>query len=143
MAFIHGKKSGIKIADSGATLRDLSAYCDEVGFPRTVDTAEVTPFGVNAKAYIVGLSDGTISLKGQFDSASATTVDGVLSGIFGQDTPVAFEYYPNNAVAVSSTNPKYTGTAILTAYEVTSPVGDVVSFTATLQITGAVTRAIV
>lgn len=139
MAAIHGKKSKFSIDNAAGSLVDISAYCDEVGFPRSVETAEVTTFGDNAKEYIVGLTDATISVSGKFDAAGAGTVDSVLSGILGQEATVTYEYQPNNA-AVSANNPKYSGEAILTSYEITGSVGDVVTFSAEFQCTGAVTR---
>lgn len=139
MAYVHGKKSKFSVDNAAGSLTELSAYLDEVGFPRSVETAEVTTFGDNAKEYIVGLSDATISISGKFDAAGSSTPDVVLSGILGQDATVTFEYQPNNA-AVSATNPKYSGEAILTSYEVSSPVGDVVTFSAEFQVSGAITR---
>lgn len=141
MAFIHGKKTGFKIDNSGGTLTDISAYVNEASLSRSIETAEVTVFGNSAKQYITGLSDGTISISGSFDSASASTVDGVLSGILGQDATVTFELIPNNATAVSATNPKYTGESIMTSYEVSASVGEAVTFSAEFQCTGTITRA--
>jgi hypothetical protein len=44
MAFVHGKTAVFKIDNSGGSLQDISAYCDNVDFPLTSDTAEVTTF---------------------------------------------------------------------------------------------------
>lgn len=132
MAFIHGKSASFKVDNSSGTLTDISSYCDEIGFPRAIDTAETTTFGNSAKTYIVGLTDATISVSGKFDS----TADAVLAGIVGQAASVSFEYKPN-----SSSGPTYTGECYLTSYEVSSPVGDVVTFSAEFQVTGAITRA--
>lgn len=140
MAFVHGKKSKIEIDNSGGSLTDISAYCDEVSFSRSLETAEVTTFGDNAKEYLMGLSDATMSLSGKFDAAGASTVDAVLSGTLGQDATVSFAYTPGGGSA-SSTNPKYTGEAYITSYEITGSVGDAVTFSAELQVTGAITRA--
>lgn len=140
MAFIHGKKSVFKIDNSGGSLIDISAYCEEVSLSRDIETAEVTTFGDDAKEYITGLSDATISLSGKFDAGSASAVDAVLSGILGQDATVSWAYRVNSA-SVSATNPEYQGEGILTSYEVSGTVGDAVTFSAELQCTGAITRA--
>lgn len=140
MAFLHGKKALFKIDNSGGTLVDISAYCESVDLSRDIDTAETSTFGATSKTYVVGLIDGKISVSGKFDSAGASTVDSVLAATLGQDASLTFEYQASNAAA-SSTNPKYTGECYITSYKVSSPVNDVVSFSAEFQITGTVTRA--
>lgn len=140
MAFTHGKKSKFSIDNSGGTPVDISAYCNEVSISRDIETAEVTTFGDDAKEYIIGLSDATISVSGQFDADGASTVDAVLSGILGQEASVSFEYIPGGG-SVSTSNPAYQGECYLTSYEVSGSVGDVTSFSASFQCTGAITRA--
>lgn len=139
MAFTHGKKSKFEIDNSSGTPVDISAYCEEVSLSRDIETAETTTFGDNAKEYIIGLTDATISVSGKFDAAGASTVDAVLSGILGQDASVTFAYTPGGG-SPSSSNPKYTGECYLTSYEVSGSVGDVSTFSASFQCSGAITR---
>jgi predicted secreted protein len=141
MAFIHGKKSVFKIDNAAGTLTDISAFCEEVSLPRSIETAETTTFGNDAKTYITGLTDATVSLSGKFDAGSASAVDAVLSGILGSASTVSWAYRVNSA-SVSSTNPEYQGEGIVTSYEVTGSVGDAVTFSAELQCSGAIVRAI-
>jgi hypothetical protein len=135
MAFVHGKSAVFKVDDSGGTLRDLSAYLNDVSFPRDIETAETTTFGVSgsAKTYIVGLSDATISISGLFDS----TADGYLAGVVGHGTALDFEYGPEGS---TGGNVKYSGTCFLTSYEVSASVGDSVQVSADFQVTGPITR---
>lgn len=133
MAFVHGKSAVFKLDDSGGTLRDLSSYLEDVSFPRSIETAEVTTFGSSAKSYITGLTDATISLSGKFDS----TADGYLAGVVGQSATLSFEYGPAGS---TGGNVKYLGECILTSYEVGATVGDAVTATVELQVTGAITR---
>lgn len=140
MAFIHGKKSKFEIDNAAGTPVDLSAYLSDVSFSRSLETAETTTFGNDAKTYIMGLSDATISISGRFDAAGASTVDAVLAGILGQEASVTFAYTPGGGSA-SSSNPKYSGECYCTSYEVSGSVGDVTSFSAEFQVTGAITRA--
>lgn len=135
MAFAHGKAAVFKIDDSGDSLRDLSSYLNDVGFPRDIEAAETTTFGVagSAKTYIVGLTDASISISGLFDA----TADGYLAGIVGFATPRDFEYGPAGSTGGFV---KYTGTCILTSYEVSASVGDTVQASADFQVTGAITR---
>jgi hypothetical protein len=60
-----------------------------------------------------------------------------LAAIVGKTDSVSFEYGPEGSTA---TYTKYTGEAFLTSYETSAGVGDIVSFSAEFQITGAVTR---
>lgn len=140
MAFIHGKKSVFKVDNSAGTLTDISAFCEEVSLSRDIETAEVTTFGDDAKEYITGLTDATISVSGKFDAGNASAVDPVLSGILGAASTVSWAYRVNSA-STSSTNPEYQGEAILTSYEVSGTVGDAVTFSAEFQCSGTITRA--
>lgn len=135
MAFLHGKDGYFALGTYSvpATASDISQYIEEVGFPQKVETGETTTFGNNSKTFVVGLRDGTISLKGKWDS----THDAAFEAVLGFATALAFNYGPggNTSGYVS-----YTGNAFVTEYQPSTPVGDVVSWTATLQITGDVTR---
>lgn len=140
MAFVHGKKSVFKIDDSGGSLQDISAFCEEVSLSRDIETAEVTTFGDDAKEYITGLTDATVSLSGKFDSGTASAIDPVLSGILGSASTVSWAYRISSD-SIGATNPEYQGEGILTSYEVSGTVGDAVTFSAEIQCTGAITRA--
>ena len=131
MPFVHGKTADFRIDNSGGSLTDISTYCDNVDFPLTADTAEVTTFGDSSKEYIAGLKDATISISGSWDA----TADGVLAPIVG--VAGSFQYGP---AGTTGGNIKFTGEFICTGYTVTAPVGDKVSFSAEFQVTGAVTR---
>lgn len=131
--FRHGKAAVFKIDDSGGTLRNISDTLNSVTFPREAEVLETTSFGSSDRTYIVGFKNGTISIEGSFDA----TVDGYLAGVLGQDATLSFEYGPEGS---TSTYTKYTGECIMTSYENSAGVGDVVSFSAEFQISGAVTR---
>lgn len=133
MAFKHGKNAVFKVDNSGGTLTDISAYLNEISHPRSVETGETTSFGNSAKTYIVGLSDSTISISGTWDA----TVDAHLAGILGQDASLSYEYGPEGSGTGAI---KYTGECYCTSFEVSSPVADVVTFSAEFQVTGTVTR---
>jgi hypothetical protein len=142
MAFLHGKSASFEIDVTGGTSYSttLSAYCDDVSISRSFETGETTTFGSSAKSYIMGLSDATISVSGKFDANGATSVDGLLGPVLGSSTLIGFRYKVSSA-ATSATNPAYTGNALLTSYDISSSVADVITFSAEFQVTGAVTRA--
>ena len=133
MAFVHGKSSTYKLDNSSGSLTHISAFVNNVDFPETADVAETSVLGASNKTYIVGLKDATISLGGLFDA----TVDAILGAVVGQTATLSYEYSPEGT---ASGKVKYTGEAILTNYALSSPVGDVVAYSADLQCSGAVTR---
>lgn len=133
MAFVHGKSAAFKLDNSSGSLVDYSAYLEEVSMPRSIETAETTTFGSSAKSYITGLSDATISLSGKFDSAA----DATLAAVLGQAATLSFEYGPAGSSAGLI---KYSGECIMTSYEIGATVGDAVTASVELQVTGAITR---
>ena len=133
MAFVHGKSSVFKLDNASGSLTDISAFVNNVDFPETADVAETSVLGASNKTYIVGLKDATISISGLFDAS----VDAILGAVVGQTATLSYEYSPEGT---ASGKVKYTGEAILTNYALSSPVGDVVAYSADLQCSGAVTR---
>jgi len=138
MPFRHGKSAVFKLDNSAGTLVDLSGYLNEVGFPVSVETGETTVFGKTAKTYIVGLTDATLSLSGNWDSTLDAHFAAVIAAqAAGTVATVSFEYGPEGSTA---SRIKYTGEGIVTSFEVSSPVGDVVTFSAEVQVSDSITR---
>ena len=115
MAFVHGKDSVFKLDNNSGSLTDISAYVNNVDFPESADVAETTMLGAEAKSYIAGLTDATISLTGMWDS----TADAILGVVIGKDDTLSYEYSPEGT---ASGKVKYTGECIMTAYSISSPV---------------------
>jgi hypothetical protein len=115
-------------------LTDISAYIDSVGgIANTTDMAETTTFGATSKTFQGTLRNGdTISISGKWDSALNTQMVALL----GLATSSTFEYHPAGTTAGL---PKVSGECFVASYEVSSAVADLVTFSASLQITGAVT----
>jgi hypothetical protein len=132
MAYAHGKDAVLKVFST--SLRDLSPYLTSVSSSFSADTAEVSTLGDAAKEYISGLKDGTISFEGRFDPTPDSWLNAILGG-----TAVPFEFHPHGT---ATSNPKYTGSAILTGYDPSADLGDAVGFSGELQISGAVTRGV-
>lgn len=129
-----GTKAVIKIADSAGTLRDFSAYLNDSGFTQEVDMLESTTFGKTSKTRKAGLKDSSISLSGEWDP----TADGYLNGILGVNDR-NFEYYPQG---VGVGLPKYTGLCLLAKYDTKDKVDALGEFSADIQGSDTVTRAI-
>lgn len=110
---------------------NLSTYLKSGGLDAPLDTFDVSTWGSTAKSYITGLEDGTFSLDGVWDA----TVDGYIAGLKGDSR--AFEYGPagNDQGYV-----KYSGNVILTSFNISNDLSGEIKFTATLQVTGGVSR---
>lgn len=131
MAFRHGKYAVITI-----NAVDLSTFCDSLDLSVDVDTADTTMFGSTWKSAIAGLAGATLELSGAYDPTAST---GPASAIFACITggvPVAVVHKPGGTLTGQRTN---SFNAIVTNYSESSPVGDKVTFSASLLVTGAVT----
>ena len=135
--FKHGKNAFFALDGTAASLVNISDTLNEISMPREIETAETTAFGNSDKTYITGLGDATVSLSGMFDATLNTMIAGNIANLkSGSVSSLTFEYGPAGS---ASPQPKFTGEALVTSYEVSSPVGDVVTFSLELQVTGAVT----
>lgn len=130
MAFVHGKGTAVTL-DS----KDLSVYSNNVQFNRSADSHETTTFGKVAKTYASGLKDGTATVQGIYDDTAATGPGAVFRPLLG-GAAVEFEYLPAGGGVGAST---HTVDVIVTAYEETAPVADMVTWSATLQFSDDVT----
>jgi hypothetical protein len=137
---VHGKKSYFAIEDSAAAvLRNIGVHCDSITLDRDLDMADSTTIGQEAKTFVPGLDGAEIQLGGKFDSLAVTGPDPVLAGDFAAKVQVGFEYGPEGNAAAAV---KYSGECYVSKYQVSTPLEGVVKFSATITITGAVTRGV-
>lgn len=136
MANAHGKDSVLKIHD-GTALRDITPYTKTVDVNWGRDANDTTTKGQDGKTYRGGLSDGEIKITGLWDDTALVGVRTVFKTVRAlTGTPLAFEWYPEgNTLGMEMTSGSY----VLTQYDESSPVDDMVAFTATLKVSGAVT----
>jgi hypothetical protein len=133
MAFIHGKSAGIVHG-----VYDLTSYLNDASVSQNVETAETTAFGAAAKTYITGLRDATISASGMFDGA-ADAIDEVLTASIGSDTLAPMIVAQSGLTGAERA---YILQSKTTSYDVSSPVGDVVSVSFDSQADGGVDDAV-
>jgi hypothetical protein len=130
MAFVHGKSTYFKVNST-----DLSAFTNNVAPKRSADAHDTTTFGKSSKTYAGGLKDGTLTATGIYDDG-ATGPQAILEPLLG--ATVTYEYRPEGT---GTGRPTKTGSAVLTAYEETAPVADMVTWSCTLQLSDSVTVA--
>lgn len=133
MGFIHGKNTGVLVGGG-----NLSAFFNEASASQDVETAETTTFGSSAKSYIVGLKDGTMSVSGMFDGADAS-VDDQIAGALGAEAASVATIAPEGLTVGKAS---YSCAARKTSYEISSPVGDVVSTSLSIQADGGIDRGL-
>jgi hypothetical protein len=130
MAFIHGKNTSVFFNDY-----NLSPYFNDASASYTADTAETSAFGTDAKTYVIGQNDGTLSLSGMYE-ASAT----------GTDTAVEAAFASVSNQNEVTTSVIYSGSGTLTAgdrasmmfghinsYDVSAVISDIVSTSMEVQ----------
>ena len=129
MAFVHGKAAEITVNSVV-----LSTFCNTADLSIDIDTADTSTFGSTWKTALAGLAGGELSIEGGFDPTATTGPASALSDLIGT-APFAVVYEPGGAAV----NQSRTFNAILTSYSESAPVGDWVTFSAGLLVTGAVT----
>jgi hypothetical protein len=105
-----------------------------------VDPKDVSTFAsAGWREYLGGMKAGTLSLGFNNDNAD-NDLDEDLWTLLG--TVVAFEVRPSSA-AVSATNPKFTGSVLITEHKpISGSVGDLNEFDVSWPTSGAVARAV-
>ena len=125
MAFVHGSNATLSLDGTPVTV-----YTDQTTVTRNGETADVTAFGNDDRAFIAGLRGATLDFAGHYDAA----FDAVLHGALDQAS-IAWAYSPDGGTTT------YSGNGFLTSYTVGASVGDKVSISGNLQVSGAVGRA--
>lgn len=124
MAFVAAK--GVAVSIDGD---DLSIYSNSVTFTRTADALDVTTFGKTSKVYISGLKDGTGSIEGIYDNTAGTGPGAVIRPLLGGDA-VSLVWMPEGE---STGKPAATVDVIVTSYEESAPVAEVIAWTVEFQ----------
>jgi len=132
MAFLHGK--GISVLANDV---NLSSFLNDVSMSSSFETAETTAFGDSAKTYIVGLGDGSVSLNGMYEGTATTGFDAAVTAAVASSNEVTTSvFYGTPAAGVRTSM----AGGIVTSYEISTPVSDVVSASLEIQADGGVTQ---
>lgn len=131
MAFRHGKNAQITVNSV-----DLSTFCDNLDLSIDIDTADTTTFGSTWKTAIAGLPGAKLDITGDYDPTASTGPASALFAVISGGAAVAVVHKPGGTLSGQRTN---SFNALITNYSESSPVGGVVTFKASLLVTGAVT----
>lgn len=135
MPYRHGKDTKALVGKY-----DLSSYLTEINASMAIDSAETSTFGMNSKTYIMGQNDGTISFSGLFDG-DANAIAAIFEDIIDNDSTPTITLAYDGGLAVGRKASLARGKQ--TSYEVTAPVGDVVSLDGEFQVTGGLRQGTV
>lgn len=118
---------------------DVSAYTSKIELKTEVESKDVTTFASGGWVEILGgLANGELSVGFKQDVAAAA-IDAIMWALFG--TVVTFEVRLANT-AVSTSNPKYTGSALIKGWQpIAGSVGDTAEMDLSFPTSGAVARA--
>lgn len=134
MAFKAGTASAFYLSNAANALQNLSPYADNLSLPQSVNTLDVSAFGTSAKVFIPGQTGGdTISMSGPYD----VTIHTQLTALQSAGSLAGFLFGPGGSVASQA---RSAGSAYVTQYNVSTTAAGRVEYSATLQISGAVTN---
>jgi hypothetical protein len=132
MAFRAGTTSKLYISNAGGTPTDVSAYADSTSTDLSAAQLDVSVFGAQAQAFLNGQTTGNISIGGPLDAPMHTLV----AGLYSAGSSASFIYGPGGSVA---SQVRLAGSVNVSSYNVSSSASGRVEYSASLQITGAVT----
>lgn len=136
--FKHGKNAVFLMTGSSTGAYDFTNVTTDVALSKIMETGETTTFSNLNKTYIVGLQDATISVSGYYDPVADENINGAIARLSnGTVSNLSFSVGPSGS---SASDIKYSGSCIITSYDLSPAVADVVPFTLELQVTGSVTR---
>lgn len=139
MAFGAGKNGILKVDNGAGTLTDISAFCDKVDAPFSVNLLDTTTFGAAGETEIPGLKAGDkITASGKLDPTIHTHI-GTLYNNGGQLTAggsISIEYGPMGS---TSGNPKWTAETYLSKWQESTDAKGLATFSLELTVTAGAT----
>jgi hypothetical protein len=140
VAFKPGYLGYFNLDNAGGSPTNLSGYTDDASLPQTRSTLDVSVFGGGAvKQVITGLSGGdTIAIKGPYDVTLHSHLGSCLAAQDAGTASFSFIWGPGGSVSGQA---KISGEALIANYTLSGSVGGRAEWTASLQVTGAVTNS--
>lgn len=129
MALQHGKDTYVSVNG-----KNISPYCSQCDYNLSADMHDTTTFGNSAHKFSPGLTTGTISLSGFFEAPAVSgSPREVFDPLLRTPSEVVFVRRPRGT---GSSLPYDQANVLVSAYNESSPVADMITWTAELQISG-------
>ena len=139
MAFKPGYLGDFRLDNAAGSLTDISSYIDNVSNTQSSETLDVSALGTAFKSYIVGVHDGSFSISGPYDKTVWTHMTALRAAFTAGTTSASFSWAPGGSVSGEAV---MTGECILTDLTHSGAVGGRAEWSASLQISGAVTNTV-
>ena len=114
---------------------NIAAYCSSIETEYTIDSLDTTTFSAGGHTYQGGMTDGTMSLEGTYDN-TASGPKAVIEPLMRDGQLVAAVYRPEGT---GSGKPQQAFNVLVTKYGESSAVGEMIKWSAEMQVSGAVT----
>ena len=138
MAFKAGTAAYVALDNVAGTPTNVSPYADNFQWPQSVQQLDVSAFGTAPKAFINGLTDGdTVTISGPLDVTLHSQLTGLKAAQSAGSSTCTIIFGPGGSVA---TQPKIQAEAYVASIQYSVGVGGRAEFSASLQVTGAVTN---
>jgi hypothetical protein len=128
MAFVHGRDTEITVGGD-----DLTEFTNTSEFTRGADVHDVTTYGKSAHVHQGGLRTGGFSMGGTYDNTANTGPAAVLEPLIGTTAEIV-----RKPEGTGTGKPQQTFDAVLSSYVESSPVADMVSWTAEFTVSDTV-----
>lgn len=128
MAFTHGKNTYISL-----NAVDLSAFTNSSEFERSADSHDVTCYGKSSHVKAGGLLDGAAKMSGIYDNTTTGPRD-TIEPLIGTVVTLV-----RRVEGTGSGLPQDSVSVLVVKYVETSPVADMVSWAAELELSDEVT----
>lgn len=128
MSFVHGKNTFISLGGS-----DISPYTNTSEFGRKSDKHDVTCYGQENHVYAGGLGDGSATAGGTYDNTAGGPRD-VIEPLIGTTVTLI-----RRIEGTGAGRPQDSVSVLIEEYVETAPVADMVTWSVTMQPSGAVT----
>jgi hypothetical protein len=132
MAFRAGTTSKLYLTTAAGVVTDISPYADSTSTDLSANQLDVSAFGTQAQAFLNGQTTGQISVGGPLD----VTLHTLVAGLYSSGSTASFIYGPGGSVASQA---RLAGSVNVASYNVSTSASGRVEYSASLQITGAVT----
>jgi hypothetical protein len=138
MAFKAGYSAALYLDNAAGALQNIQGYIDNISMDQPQDTQDVSVFGTIAKTFVIGLSDGgKLTISGPHDPTLATHCFGLKAAQQAGTASHSFIYGPGGSIASQT---RIAGECLYENYAPSSAVGGRIEYTASFQVTGAVTN---
>ena len=132
MSFRAGTTSKLYISTAAGVVTDVSGFADSTSADLSSNQLDVSVFGAQAQAYLNGQTNGNISIGGPLD----VTMHTLVAGLYSAGSTASFIYGPGGSVASQA---RLAGSLNVASYGISTSASGRVEYSATLQITGAIT----